>query len=81
MSARARTRLVNSALSRHPVAQETVRNYKNLIEFKNSIADVLSKEELEDEAAMLNDCEVVQLDEVGFELDKFFVLITCFSWI
>ena len=64
MSARARTRLVNSALSRHPVANETIRSYKNIVEFKNSIADVLAKEELDYEANLLNDCEVVPIDEV-----------------
>ena len=64
MSARARTRLVNSALSRHPVANETFINYKNILEFKNSIVDALAKEELEYEAELLGDCEVVQIDEV-----------------
>ena len=64
MSARARTRLVNSALSRHPVANETYSNYKNIVEFKNSIADALAKEELEYEFNLLGECEVVQMDEV-----------------
>jgi len=63
MSAKARTRLVNSALSRHPVANETFNTYKNIIEFKNSIENVLSREELDYEANLLQECEVVQIDE------------------
>ena len=64
MSAKARTRLVNSALTRHPVAKETLLNYRNILDFKRSIVDVLAKEELEYEASMLNECEIIKIDEV-----------------
>lgn len=63
MSAKARTRLVNSALTRHPVAKETLLNYRNILDFKRSIVDVLAKEELEYEASMLNECEIIKIDE------------------
>ena len=64
MSARARTRLVNSALSRHPVAREISQNYKRLLAFKDRIVEILNKEFLEDEATQLSECEVVPIDEV-----------------
>ncbi len=66
MSARARKRLVNSALKNHPVAHEVLRCYKSLLDFKKCISDVLNKEELEEEAVMLDECEVVPLEEVGY---------------
>ncbi|XP_065063858.1 myosin-10-like [Rhopilema esculentum] len=65
MSARARTRLVNSALSRHPVAREISLNYKRLLAFKEKIVEILNKEFLEDEATQLSECEVVPIDETN----------------
>eukprot|EP00794_Sanderia_malayensis_P019487 gene19487-21412_t len=63
LSARARTRLVNSALKSHPVSREVFTFYQGLLQFKQCIADALNKEELHNEAVMLDECEVVPLEE------------------
>ena len=82
MSSRTRTRLVNTALTQHPVAREIASSYKNLLEFKKCIVDVLTREELEEEAVLLNECEVVPLVEVNMFLFFYLSLwLLCNRWL
>ena len=64
MSARARRRLVNSALQENPVAEETVRTYETVLKFKDKAASWLEGQELRREASELAALPPVALDKV-----------------
>ena len=50
MSARARRRLINTALTEHPVAQETMRTYDAVLLFSRNMVQWLDREGLSGEA-------------------------------
>ena len=67
MSARARRRLINSALTEHPVAQETMRTYDAVLSFSRNMVQWLDGEGLSEEANLVKSVKPVILNQVtGF---------------
>lgn len=63
MSARARRRLINSALGDHPVAQETLRTYQAVLLFSRNITQWLDREGLSEESDLLKRVQPVVLNQ------------------
>ena len=70
MSARARRRLINSALGDHPVAQETVRTYEAVLSFSRNITQWLDSEGLSEEADLVKRVQPVVLNQVNWKTIK-----------
>ena len=66
MSARARRRLINSALNEHPVAQETLRTYDAVLLFSRNMVQWLDGEGLSEEANLVKSVKPVILNKVNF---------------
>lgn len=67
MSARARRRLINTALTEHPVAQETMRTYDAVLLFSRNMVQWLDGEGLSGEANLVKSVKPVILNQVtGF---------------
>lgn len=66
MSARARRRLINSALNEHPVAQETLRTYDAVLVFSRNMVQWLDGEGLSEEASLVKSVKPVILNKVNF---------------
>ncbi len=66
MSARARRRLINSALNEHPVAQETLRTYDAVLVFSRNMVQWLDGEGLSEEASLVKSVKPVILNKVSF---------------
>jgi len=64
MSARARRRLVSSALRDHPVASETLRTYESVIRFKDEIITWLDTQGLYVEMEELKRMEMTPFSKV-----------------
>ena len=64
MSARARRRLINSALNDHPVAQETLKTYEAVLQFVENMVQWLVQEGLGQEANLLRSVKPVMLNKV-----------------
>ena len=64
MSARARRRLINSALTEHPVAQETLRTYNEVLVFSGNMVQWLEGEGLSEEANLVKSVKPVILNQV-----------------
>ena len=75
MSARARRRLINSALTEHPVAQETMRTYDAVLLFSRNMIQWLDGEGLSEEANLIKSVKPVILNQVT----EFYVLLPSFS--
>ena len=67
MSARARRRLINSALGDHPVAQETLRTYQAVLLFSRNIMQWLDREGLSEESDLLKRVQPVVLNQVNWK--------------
>lgn len=67
MSARARRRLINSALGDHPVAQETLRTYEAVLLFSCNITQWLDREGLSEESDLLKRVQPVVLNQVNWK--------------
>ena len=67
MSANARRRLINSALSDHPVAQETLKTYDAVMQFTETMVQWLVREGLEIEASLVKTIKPIILNKVRFE--------------
>lgn len=65
MSARARRRLINSALNDHPVAQETLKTYDSVLQFSENMVQWLLEEGLAEEASLVKSIEPVIVNKVG----------------
>ena len=65
MSARARRRLINSALTEHPVAQETMRTYDAVLLFSRNMVQWLDGEGLSEEANLVKSVKPVILNQVN----------------
>ena len=65
MSARARRRLINSALTEHPVAQETMRTYDAVLLFSRNMVQWLDSEGLSEEANLVKSVKPVILNQVN----------------
>lgn len=74
MSARARRRLINSALTEHPVAQETMRTYDAVLLFSRNMFQWLDGEGLSEEANLVKKVKPVILNQVNF------IRLTCESY-
>ena len=66
MSARARRRLINSALDDHPVAQETLKTYEAVLQFVDNMVQWLVQEGLGQEANLLRSVKPVMLNKVPY---------------
>ena len=66
MSARARRRLINSALDDHPVAQETLKTYEAVLQFVDNMDQWLVQEGLGQEANLLRSVKPVMLNKVSY---------------
>lgn len=67
MSARARRRLINTALTEHPVALETMRTYDAVLLFSRNMVQWLDGEGLSEEANLVKSVKPVILNQVtGF---------------
>ena len=66
MSARARRRLINSALSDHPVAQETLKTYDAVLQFSENMVQWLVEEGLREQANLVQSVKPVYLNKVRF---------------
>lgn len=66
MSARARRRLINSALDDHPVAQETLKTYEAVLQFVDNMVQWLVQEGLGQEANLLRSGKPVMLNKVPY---------------
>ena len=66
MSARARRRLINTALSDHPVAQETLKTYDAVLQFSENMVQWLVKEGLREQANLVQSVKPVYLNKVRF---------------
>ena len=64
MSARARRRLINSALTEHPVAQEIMRTYDAVQLFSGNMVQWLDSEGLTEEANLVKSVKPVILNKV-----------------
>ena len=64
MSARARRRLVNSALNKHPVAQETLWTYQAVLQFRSGMIQWLHSQGLADDANTVANVKPVALNMV-----------------
>ena len=65
MSARARRRLINSALNDHPVAQETLKTYESVLQFSENMVQWLLEEGLAEQASLVKSIEPVIVNKVG----------------
>lgn len=65
MSARARRRLINSALNDHPVAQETLKTYDSVLQFSENMVQWLLEEGLAEQASLVKSIEPVIVNKVG----------------
>lgn len=74
VSARARRRLINSALTEHPVAQETMRTYDAVLLFSRNMVQWLDGEGLSEEANLVKKVKPVILNQVNF------IRLTCESY-
>lgn len=63
MSANARRRLINSALSDHPVAQETLKTYDAVMQFTETMVQWLVREGLEIEASLVKTIKPIILNK------------------
>lgn len=81
MSARARRRLINSALTEHPVAQETMRTYDAVLLFSRNMVQWLDGEGLSEEANLVKSVKPVILNQVNEFCSKRLskVILTLFS--
>ena len=66
MSARARRRLINTALSDHPVAQETLKTYDAVLQFSENMVQWLVEEGLREQANLVQSVKPVYLNKVRF---------------
>lgn len=66
MSARTRRRLINSALSDHPVAQETLKTYDAVLQFSENIVQWLVEEGFREQANLVQSVKPVYLNKVRF---------------
>ena len=64
MSARARRRLINTALSDHPVAQETLKTYDAVLQFSENMVQWLVEEGLREQANLVQRVKPVYLNKV-----------------
>ena len=64
MSARARKRLLNSALGENPVAEETVRTYEAVLRFKENVVRWLEEQDLGEDAGLMARSKTVLLNQV-----------------
>ena len=64
MSARARKRLLNSALGENPVAEETVRTYEAVLKFKKNVVRWLEGQDLGEDAGVMARLKTVLLNQV-----------------
>lgn len=79
MSARARRRLINSALTEHPVAQETMRTYEAVLLFSRNMVQWLDAEGLSEEANLVKSVKPVILNQVNeFYINFFFCILLVF---
>lgn len=69
MSARARRRLISSALRDHPVASETLRTYESVVKFKEHIANWLNSQDLFLEKEELDSLEMLVVSKVSVSFD------------
>jgi hypothetical protein len=74
MSARARRRLVNSALRDHPIASETLRTYEAVQRFKDNIAQWLENQGLFLEVNELKEFEMTDINKVSLHLNMQLVI-------
>ena len=64
MSARARRRLINTALNDHPVAQETLKTYDAVLQFSENTVQWLVEEGLGEQANLIKSLKPVILNKV-----------------
>ena len=70
MSANARRRLINSALSDHPVAKETLKTYDAVLQFTETAVQWLVREGLDIEASQVKNLKPIALNKVRFEMAR-----------
>lgn len=75
MSARARRRLINTALNEHPVAQETLRTYEAVLLFSRNMVQWLDSEGLGEEANLVKRVKPVILNKVNLYCEFYMLLI------
>lgn len=79
MSAKARSRLISSALRDHPVASETLRTYESVVSFKEHIANWLNSQGLFLEKEELDSLEMLVVSKVSVSLVQYFRIVLTYG--